>query len=696
VALAAGVLLAGVLGAATYARHRDAPLLRLAVGNIVDLTGSDTLHTALALPELLTTGLGRYAPLEVVSRARLYDAATQLGAAPEPRELARAARQTGAGLLVDGALYRRSGGIFRLDLRLLDLERGTVRASYQVEGADVFALAELATGRLAADIGARRSAPVGDTIETTRSLAALQLYEQGLRAYYVGDGPSAERLFAAALKEDSAFAMAAYFAYRSANGISERAPTYLAQALRHAPHASERERLIIRATGAAASFDPARVALAETLAARFPAEPVAHVLLGEALVETRGDFAGARLAFRQAYAMDSLGLRDGVARCSACDAISGLATALMFADSMESAEREATKWTSRQPSAAGAWLMLAGVLAMRGDSAGAAAAFRKRSALVRYAPETMSFMVTLALRSGDFARAEHLVDNVLQTGNANERREALWWLAIIQRYEGRLAEALATSRALVESVPSDPVSRLLYAQVLFECGRTREALTAFETAGTMLLPDAGSSASVRARRRTWAMTHLTTVFAAMGDTARIAALVEPLRVSGAGSGYGRDRVMYHYARGLLWAARGEAGVPAELRAAIFSSTFGYTRVNVALAKLYLDRGQPEEAVPLLRAALHGPLEASNLYVTHTELHALLARAFAAMRVTDSVAVHRAYVERALARADAMGRARFIAMQTPTSADLPVHGLRRDMGKITSVPRPRSVARASSS
>jgi tetratricopeptide (TPR) repeat protein len=656
VAIAAGVVAITVLGVLAAKRHYLARPVRLAVGDIVDLTGGDSLRAARALPELLTAGLGRFQPLEVVSRARLYDVATQLGAAPEPRELARTARQAGAELLVVGALYRRPDRTFRLDLQLLDLARGTVRASYQLEGADAFALAEIATARVAGDVGASRRVTDPDAWETTRSLTALQLYEQGLRIFYSGDGPSAERLFSAALAEDSTFAMAAYFAYRSVNGVSARAATHLAQAMRHAGRATERERLIIRATGAAANFDPARLALAETLAARFPGEPVAHVLLGDALVETSGDYAGARVAFRQAFAMDSLGLHDGVTRCSACDAMNGLILAYLYADSLDSAEREAEKWTARQPSSAAAWLALASVRAMRGDSARATAAFRMRRSLVPYAPESLPFAVTLALRAGDFARAERLLDNVLQTGTRAERAEARWWLATTQRYEGRLGDALETSRQLVLDDPMDATNRLLHAQVLFEAGRAHEALAEFDSAGALLRALEGN-ASLSARRRAWWMAHRVTVLAAMGDTARIAALMEPLRTVGAGSGYVRDRLMYHYPAGLLLAARGGHGASDELRRAMASPNVGYTRVNVTLATWYLARDQPEEAVPLLRAALHGSLEASNLYVTHTELHALLARAFSLMRAPDSAAAHRAYVERARVRADPAGRAR---------------------------------------
>jgi predicted Zn-dependent protease len=141
------------------------------------------------------------------------------------------------------------------------------------------------------------------------------------------------------------------------------------------------------------------------------------------------------------------------------------------------------------------------------------------------------------------------------------------------------------------------------------------------------------------------MTHRATALAAAGDTAALARLVEPIRTTGARSGYGRDRKLHHYVRGLLLAARGnreEATV--ELRAAIYSPNFGYTRVNLELGKVYLALGKPREAIDVLRPALHGSIEASNLYVTHTDLHELLARAFDAVGAPDSAAVHRAYGE----------------------------------------------------
>ena len=58
-----------------------------------------------------------------------------------------------------------------------------------------------------------------------------------------------------------------------------------------------------------------------------------------------------------------------------------------------------------------------------------------------------------------------------------------------------------------------------------------------------------------------------------------------------------------------------------------------------------------EAIAILQAALHGGVDGSNTYVTHTELHEALAHAFYTAGRRDSAAVHYAVVERAWRRAD---------------------------------------------
>jgi predicted Zn-dependent protease len=110
---------------------------------------------------------------------------------------------------------------------------------------------------------------------------------------------------------------------------------------------------------------------------------------------------------------------------------------------------------------------------------------------------------------------------------------------------------------------------------------------------------------------------------------------------------------------LLWRARGDEGKAAiEFRAAISSPNFGFTRINYELGQSLLSLGRPMEAVAILQPALRGALDASNLYVTRTALHELLARAWDAGGNRDSARVHWAQVDRAWAGADPAFRSRW--------------------------------------
>ena len=105
-------------------------------------------------------------------------------------------------------------------------------------------------------------------------------------------------------------------------------------------------------------------------------------------------------------------------------------------------------------------------------------------------------------------------------------------------------------------------------------------------------------------------------------------------------------------RGLLFSrAQQHDAAVRELRAAMQSPTFGYTRINYELASSLLALGRPAEGIPPIQAALHGGLEGAGLYVTRTELHELLARLFDAAHQRDSAVAHYAIVERAWRWAD---------------------------------------------
>jgi predicted Zn-dependent protease len=141
--------------------------------------------------------------------------------------------------------------------------------------------------------------------------------------------------------------------------------------------------------------------------------------------------------------------------------------------------------------------------------------------------------------------------------------------------------------------------------------------------------------------------------AAEDDTSAVRALADSVEAWGSESRYGRDRKAHHYSRGTVHMAGGRrADAAREFQAAIHSPTMGFTRVNYDLAQCMLQLGRPRDAISALQPALRSDLEASALYLTHTELHELSAQhAFDRAGVTDSAAVHYRAVVRAWHRAD---------------------------------------------
>ena len=79
--------------------------------------------------------------------------------------------------------------------------------------------------------------------------------------------------------------------------------------------------------------------------------------------------------------------------------------------------------------------------------------------------------------------------------------------------------------------------------------------------------------------------------------------------------------------------------------------------------MLLERGRAREAVDVVSPALFGSLEASNGYITRTELHDLLARAFDALHEADSAASHYRSVVGAWTGADQQFRGRYAIAQS---------------------------------
>ncbi len=676
VARAAALLAMVGLGAVLVARAGPAdtnPIL--AIGHIRDYGQLDP-DVAPMIRELLSTNLARVPGVQVVGSTRLYEMlAGEDG--EEAAALVRAARRAGATEVVEGALYHLADGRLRFDLHRLALRTGAVSEQVSVQGPDPFAVVDAATRELAGAMRLRIPAlRVADV--ATPSLAAFRLYEQGLHAYYLrGDTPAARPLFIAAVTEDSTFAMAAYYASMvSDGGTPPWHDVFLEQARRMAARATEQDRLLIRATWARSRDDPSALAIADSLVERYPLLPEGHRMLGEAL-KWDGRFSEAIDQLLRAFRLDSIAILGQAPHCTGCDALLELADAYMMADSMEAAERTARMFAAMLPESATPWRLLENVYDAQGRYDEADAAARRANDISPRTPVAAALAdLGRALRRGAFAVAAGRLAFLDASGELASQCEADWWRTISDRNQGRLADALASAkehtRCTRALTPGYAFARLPEAIVLSESGRFREAAAIFHSIAALMQVDTGPRSKV-ARNRAWFLTHEASALVGAGDLGRARALADTIEALGPRSGYGRDRLLHFHVRGLIALAEGRpADAESDLRRAIFSPVAGYTRTNLELGRLLLAQGRPREAVAILSPALRGPLQASNLYVTRTELHALLARAFDAVGAADSAAVHYAHVADAWRDADAVfqparaaAAARLAALRPPT-------------------------------
>ena len=669
---AAVIVAAAALGVWALSRSRasggavaDRASPVLAVGLITDYRQPGTTGVARSLADLLATNLARVPAIRTVSTAHLYELMAQRGRTDttDAGAYSAAARRAGATAMVDGSLYTADNGTLRLDLRWVDLSSGQVRLAKTITGHSLFALVDSGTAGIASELGARN--PGGSVADvTSTSEVAYRFYEEGLRAYYRGDGRTARRLFETAVAEDSSFAMAFYYlAYTTSNPVDSRG--HLDRALRLAGRLGDRERLFIEAAYLYTFADPRAVAKADTLASRYPHEPTGQLLSAQARLAS-GDLAGALGIVRALSAADSGIQRDTSARCSVCEARAIYASALLVADSLPAAERALRHWTVLEPNRAGTWASLSGLLEVRGDTNAAREAYRRAVEIDPALQGTANYYAYHAMRRGEYESTDRALGEIVRTGSPERQAEANWYRAISLREQGRFAEALHVIRThhtlMVGLNPNVPRGQFLLpvAQAMFELGRHRESIALFDSAGNSYR---GWPASFEARYRTWTLGLAANPLAALNDTTALNARADLARKYGEMSLLVRDRRMHHYLRGLVLAARGDNnGAIAEYRRAVTWPAFGYTRIDYELGRALLAEGRPKEAIPVLQPAMR-EFEATALYVTRTEVRELLGRAWDAAGSRDSAIVHYRAVVRAWQRADPRLRARVDSLRS---------------------------------
>jgi len=650
--IAALILIAVVGGIAAIANRRpssDAAGPVLAVGEITDRRAAAD-GQAFPAAEMLTSNLARVSGFQVLSRIRLLELLDRRSTGDRSDErVAAAAREAGATELLEGGVHAIADGKLLLDLRRVDLRSGKLLTAYRLEGGDLFELIDQATSEVASSFG--RAPPPARGKSDTHSLVAYRFYEEGLTRYAAGDFRTARGLFDAALREDTLFAMAAFYRLRSGAPIGVGAEPGEVDRLRAlAAVASDRERLLILGTLAAGTLAPELVALADTFVVRYPAEVDGYQLAGIARLD-RGELTEAIPYLHRVLTLDSASIGSGRGRCLACEAVLGLTYAYQALDSLSRAESLLEDWARRDTSSTVPSTTLSGILIAAGRFDEAMATRRRASANQRDVLEGL-FPATVRIHAGDFASADQTLRQLMgDAATPDVRAEVSWLLSLSLRNQERWNEAIELGRSTLRALPAERRKdyglsvKLVEGQSLFESGKFPAAARLWDSLARN--PDPRQSEGERYRRVALQYALVAEASYEAGNRTELMRAADSVRAWAERSGNPRTHRLIEHVNGLVALARNDSIAASEsFRRAIWSPTLGFTRSNYRLAELLMARKQPAEAASLLGSALRGTLEGQNLYITHTALHELLARAYASLGRSDSAAVHRRFVESA--------------------------------------------------
>ncbi len=631
-------------------RARDPqPILVIGAVREAGASPADTLGPLLA--QALEMATGRFSGAGVVSH-RWLDEAVARGTTG----WIGAAASAGATDLLEGMLSRAGTGGFDLRLTLTDVHSGRIRFVTSVRAPDLLSLVDSATRAVAVGIGLP---PPTERVPVMGSASweAISFYHNGMRLMERGDLLGAYRMLSAASDADSSFAVAAFWAWHTAQllDLPERS-VLLTRAVRAASTAPMEERLYILGYFEM-SHNRALVAAdyADSAVRLFPSHAQAHVLAGQVYL-TEGRFVAAIAEARHALRLlegDESTESTAWRACAECGAVWLLSTSYAWMDSLPAAERALRAALGQHPRNG---MILRDLIAVLNAQARAEEVVHFEAALAAAAelPQPQGLMTEeLMLRSGDPAGADRLLARRPVPAAPDMLTRWRWLRLIALRNQGRQREVV---QAVVDgwwpSSGRDPdttwhAEAYLEGLAYQELGDHRRAAKLFsDMAGAPTDRQPGSG------QRAWWLAQMATSLAALGDTTRLLALADTIEALGARSLYGRDQRLHHYVRGLAEVARGrDAAAVEHLRDAIHSPNCGFTRVNLELGRSLLRQGRPADAVPIVGAALRCALDASNFYVTRTELHDLLADAYDQAGRVDSAVLHYRIVPRSWANAD---------------------------------------------
>lgn len=635
----------------------------LAVGSI-RTEGSDSTASGEVLRDMLATGLGGIEGLQVVANSRLVELMPP-GSSTAPAVTNDAARRAGATEVIEGEVTTGPSG-WALSLRRVALQSGVVRKGYVVRAADRSALMDSAAAAIARDLALRPPSVTVAEVRTSSPMA-YALYEEGLKAHFGYDAPAAYRLMKAALERDSTFAMAAWYAWQLSRALDLDEATKnqaLDRVDRLAQRTIERERLLLQGSIAELRA-PLRnaVAIAESLAVKYPTDPDGQLLLGE-IRRREGDWTGAVAAHERAFLLDSAAGLVSSPACRICTALGSMSQDYLWADSLSAAERTARRLIALRPDEGRAESGLVEVLLRQARRKEAEAVWIRQAGPNAAKAWSGPVMHRDLIRWGRYEEVDRELIEEVGSPNFDIRSEAWWLLLLSLRDQGRLVEAdtliqkqrVANTNRFMAQPGAIVVDLALLAT---EMGKPAASIRVHRFNAEHSARSDQPSA-VQARYIAWNLTLAGTAHAAAGDTAVVRRLADSVEVIGARSNWARDTRMHFYLRGLVLQMEGRHAEAVDMfQRALYSPSDGFTRITLMLARSLLSLARGGEAIDLLRAAIRGGVDGSNSYVSRTELHEAMAQAFEQAGQSDSARAHWRVVEASWRRADPQFRERYL-------------------------------------
>lgn len=646
--------LATIVAIAAYALLRYNPVVPtrplIAVTDIVNVQG-DTASEWLedGLPQMITADLSSTSAIEMVGPARVRTTRARarfpLRGGLSTAQALDLGRRLGASTIVRGE-FTHGNGTYVLDLSTQDVASGRSGSHFTVSGTDPMTVAGWAAGRLLDLAGINGNKPRFADVETN-NVAAYQHFVRSLHAESEGRFTDSRRELDESIAIDSGFASA--LSARARIAAAEGDTATLGRLNRAMTHARLTPWNIMgdAIDSAIHNGENSRAAqLAVELVARYPHDPRAYAALAS-IYTNQGDWSRAQSTAQQELALDSLANEAGDGPCVPCSAYATLVQIELLRGNLAAAEQTARRWVQLQPNLPVAWAVMGDVLHYAGRYDASLAATRRAVMLSGNDPSYQVRTARALIAERRIAAADSVLSQI-QSTSKQIQNDISDVRVLALRERGEWGKSNKLIEAYLATHPNDDAFLLEEMDGLGRLGEYAAAARLFDTRIAPRLAPPVESAPQRprgdaARAFSWTRALEANAIAGSGDTLRLHAIADSMRVTGALSYLDRDRHLYHHVLGLI-AMQGKryAEAEGEFQAARWGVA-GWTETVAWQARAEMAQNKPRDAIATLRQGYQGPLDAMGRYEPRSELDMLMAMAFRQAGMRDSAAVYDRYV-----------------------------------------------------